>query len=170
MGRKAIFLLIFTLWTASAAAGEVMIQSCSDGDTCSVQVAGLAFKVRLIGIDAPEMGRKKGTGQPFAREAKDALNQMAAGKKLPIAQHGLDAFNRPLVMIRLEDGNLANERLVAAGLAEVYEGQTRFDLTRLRYLQDRAKSERRGIWSLGSKYVSPYLYRKRARLGREDSE
>ncbi|HSA59566.1 MAG TPA: thermonuclease family protein [bacterium] len=168
MGRKTFFLAFFALWAASAAAGEATIQSCSDGDTCAVQVAGFAFKVRLIGVDAPEMGRRKGEGQPFAREAKDALNRMVAGKRLEIAQHGLDGYNRPLVTIRLEDGDMANERLVAAGLAEVYEGPSKYDTSRLRYLQDRAKSEGRGMWSLGSKYVSPYLYRKRARLSAEE--
>lgn len=164
MGRKTFFLAFFALWAASAAAGEATIQSCSDGDTCAVQVAGFAFKVRLIGVDAPETGRRKGEGQPFAREAKEALNRMAAGKKLEITQHGLDGYNRPLVTIRLEDGDLASERLVAAGLAEVYEGSKKFDTARLRYLQDRAKSENRGMWSLGSRYVSPYVYRKRKRL------
>lgn len=168
MRRKAIFFLIFSLWAASVAAGEVMIQSCSDGDTCAVQVAGLALKVRLAGIDAPETGRKKGGGQPFARESKEALNQMAAGKKLQIAQYGLDAFNRPLVTIRAESGAIVNEELVRLGLAEVYEGNEKYDVTRLRALQSEAKSARRGMWSLGTRYVSPYLYRKRGRLNRED--
>lgn len=168
MRRKTFFLAILTLWAASAAAGEVMIQSCSDGDTCGVQLEGLSFKVRLAGIDAPELGRKKGGGQPFAREAKEALNAMVAGKKLQMEQHGLDAFNRPLVTIRLEDGDLANERLTAAGLAEVYEGLPRFDLSRLHYLQGRAKAEGRGMWSLGPRYQSPYAYRKKSRAEAAD--
>jgi len=168
MRRKTFFLTLFALWAASAAAGEVTVQSCSDGDTCAVQVAGFAFKVRLIGVDAPETDRKKGGGQPFAQEAKQALNRMAAGKRLEVTQQGLDAYNRPLVTIRLEDGDLANERLVAAGLAEVYEGPIKYDASRLRYLQDRAKSEGRGMWSLGAKYVSPYVYRKRKRLEAEE--
>jgi endonuclease YncB( thermonuclease family) len=164
MGRRTTFAMLLFLWAASVSAAEVMFQSCSDGDTCAVQVAGLAIKVRLIGVDAPETSRRKGEGQPFSREAKEALNRMVAGKKLELAQYGLDAFNRPLVTIRLEDGDLANERMVAAGLAEVYEAPSKYDPSRLLYLQERAKSEGRGMWSLGSRYVSPHVYRKKMRL------
>jgi endonuclease YncB( thermonuclease family) len=161
--KRVVLFLILSSFSAGSFAGEATVQSCSDGDTCAVQVAGFAFKARLIGVDAPETGRRKGEGQPFASEAKEALNRMVAGKRLEITQHGLDGYNRPLVTIRLEDGDLANERLVAAGLAEVFEGPTKYDTARLRYLQDRAKSEGRGMWSLGGKYVSPYVYRKRLR-------
>lgn len=168
MRRKAFFLALFALWTASAVAGEATIQSCNDGDTCAVQAAGFSFKVRLIGVDAPETGRKKGAGQPFAQEAKEALNRMVAGKRLEVTQRGLDAYNRPLVTIRLEDGNLANERLVAMGFAEVYAATEKYDLSKLLELQARAKSERRGMWSLGAKYVSPSVYRKKMRLAASD--
>lgn len=163
MRRKAFFLLVFSLWTAPLAAGEVTVQSCNDGDTCAVQAAGLSFKVRLVGIDAPEKGRKKGSEQPFALEARDALNAMVKGKKVQALQYGIDAYNRPLVVFRLEQIPNVNETLVRLGLAEVYEQAENYDLANLRALQAQAKSARRGVWSLGAAYESPYLHRKKSR-------
>jgi micrococcal nuclease len=161
MGRKIIIFLALLALPLRAWAGDVMIQSCHDGDTCTVQVAGLSIKVRLVGIDAPEIGKKKGSEQPFAKESRDALNEMVAGKSLQIAQYGIDAFNRPLVTIRMESGALANEELVRQGLAEVYDGSEHYDRATLRSLQAQAKSAGRGIWSLGGRYVSPTVYRKK---------
>jgi endonuclease YncB( thermonuclease family) len=167
MRRKTIIILIFLALPLSAWAGEVFVQSCHDGDTCSIQVAGLALKVRLAGIDAPEIGRKKGAEQAFAKESRDALNAMVAGKKIEVGQYGLDAFNRPLVTLRTEAGKIVNEELVRLGLAEVYEGNKAFDTTKLKLLQSQAKNGRLGVWSLGARYVSPYLYRKKAKASEE---
>ncbi|HEX5037889.1 MAG TPA: thermonuclease family protein [bacterium] len=167
MGRKVIIFLIFFALPLSAWAGEVMVQSCHDGDTCAIQVAGLALKVRLAGIDAPEMGRKKGSEQPFARESRDALNAMVAGKKVEVGQYGIDAYNRPLVTLKTPSGTIVNEELVKLGLAEIYEGNKAFDLTKLKLLQSQAQNGRRGVWSLGARYVSPYLYRKKSKVSEE---
>lgn len=165
MKRRFIyFLLILNVFSQTLWAGEAMVQSCHDGDTCTVQVAGLSIKVRLVGIDAPEVGRKRMGGQPFGEEAGDFLNKRVAGKKLNLTQYGIDAYNRPLVTIETPEKTLVNEELVRNGLAEVYEGKTKYDITNLEKLQGQAKSEKKGMWSLGSRYESPYHYRKVKRL------
>lgn len=162
MRRKIYFFLLLILWTASAAAGEVTVQSCSDGDTCAVQVAGLSFKVRLVGIDAPEKGRRKGEEQPFAIEAKLALNRLVQGKKLQADQYGIDAYNRPLVVLRDGKNNI-NGEMIRLGLAEVYERAENYDLREFEALQQQAQSASRGVWTQGRSYESPYDYRKRQR-------
>jgi endonuclease YncB( thermonuclease family) len=141
-----------------------MVQSCSDGDTCTVQVEGLSFRVRLLGIDAPEVAHKGRPGQPFGQDAKEALNALVAGKRLEVTQHGIDSYNRPLVTIAVGE-TLVNEELVRRGLAEVWEGKSTFNLTKLRLLQGEARKSKRGIWSLGEAYVSPHLFRKRLAPG-----
>lgn len=164
MKRKVLLMIIVIQcfsWTARAA--ELHVQSCSDGDTCHVQASGLALKVRLAAIDAPEIGRKGKTSQPFARESRDRLNQLVSGKKVTFTQYGIDAYNRPLVEItRVEDTDTnVNLILVKEGLAEIYSGRTPVDLKPYHDVQNAAKSQQKGIWSLGSGYESPYRYRKK---------
>jgi len=162
--RKIFFFVIPAFLAASLAiAGEITIQSCSDGDTCTLQIGGLSFKARLVGIDAPEIVKRGKGGQPFGEESKQFLNERVAGRKLQVTQYGIDGYNRPLVAIEAADKTLINEELVRNGLAEVYEGRTKYDLNRLHQLQSQAKNKQVGIWSLGSRYVSPYRYRKRQR-------
>lgn len=161
MKTKFFMVFVIILSSSNIFAGEVMVQSCHDGDTCAVQTEGLAFKVRLVGIDAPEVaGRGQKRGQPFGTESKNFLNAMVAGKVLKITQYGLDPYNRPLVTI--EVGKLiANEEMIRAGLAEVYGGKTTYNLKTLERLANEAKVSKRGIWSLGEDYQSPYVYRKK---------
>lgn len=165
MRRKTFLMLILGLLVAvTATAGEVMVQSCNDGDTCTLQVQGISFKARLIGIDAPEIGKRGKRGQPFAEESKQFLNERVAGQRLQVTQYGIDGYNRPLVVLETPERTIVNEEIVRKGLAEVYEGKSKYKLDRLHELQNQAKNQQLGIWSLGSRYVSPYLYRKRLSL------
>jgi endonuclease YncB( thermonuclease family) len=52
--------------------------------------------------------------------------------------------------------------LIKAGLAEVYQGQSPrgFDLSPYLTAEAQAKSQKRGMWSLGDKYISPREWRK----------
>ena len=52
---------------------SVLVRSVIDGDTIDVATVG---RVRLLGIDAPEIGRGFDTSAPFAREARDRLTQL----------------------------------------------------------------------------------------------
>src|SRR5437762_3335299 len=48
----------------------LLVQAVIDGDTIDVAAFG---RVRLLGIDAPELGRGFDTSAPFGREARDRL-------------------------------------------------------------------------------------------------
>ena len=54
----------------TARSEPVMVRAVIDGDTIAVTTFG---RVRLLGIDAPEIGRGFDTAAPFAREARDRL-------------------------------------------------------------------------------------------------
>src|SRR5258708_21277952 len=51
----------------------VLVRSVIDGDTIVVSTLG---RVRLLGIDAPEIGRGFDTSAPFGREARERLTQL----------------------------------------------------------------------------------------------
>jgi endonuclease YncB( thermonuclease family) len=123
----------------------VLVQTVVDGDTIDVSTFG---RVRLLGIDAPELGRVFDTSAPFAKEARDRLASLVLHRWIRLEQEGpaLDVYNRHLAYVVTEDGVCANVVLVHDGLARV---SARMGLTRLAELK-RAEADaqafRRGIW------------------------
>ncbi len=123
----------------------VLVRAVLDGDT--VDVAGVG-RVRLLGIDAPEISHGYDTAAPFAREAKERLASMVLNRWVRLEQEGerLDVYNRRLAYLIREDGVFVNAALVREGLARVI---ARVPLSRLAELQ-RAEAEaqafRRGMW------------------------
>ena len=123
----------------------VLVKSVIDGDTVDVATVG---RVRLLGIDAPELGRGYDTAAPFAHEAKDRLAQLVLRRFVRLEQEGerFDAYSRHLAYLLLEDGTFVNATLVREGLARV---TARVPLSRLPELQRAeadAQSSRRGMW------------------------
>ena len=55
-----------TLRARATRSDPVMVRAVIDGDTIDVTAVG---RVRLLGIDAPEIGRGFDTSAPFGREA-----------------------------------------------------------------------------------------------------
>lgn len=153
---------------AGAQAPTYTVISCNDGDTCRLKAAdNTQVKVRLVGIDAPETGKKnrkkQKEGQSGGIEAKEFLNNLVVGKTVTLRSYGADHYGRNLAEIIL-DNESANLRMVAEGWAEVYRGKPPqgFDLSRYRTAQDEAVKNRKGIWGLQN-YESPKDFRKRTK-------
>ena len=130
----------------------VLVRSVIDGDTIDVATIG---RVRLLGIDAPEIGRGFETSAPFGREARDRLTSLLLHRWVRLEQDGpsLDTYNRHLAYVQTEDGQFVNALLVREGLARV---SARLPLTRIQELQRaerEAQAARRGMW--GSAPVAP---------------
>jgi endonuclease YncB( thermonuclease family) len=132
----------------------VLVRAVVDGDTIDVALFG---RVRLLGIDAPELGRGFDTSAPFGREARDRLTQLVLHRWVRLEQEGaaLDIYNRHLAYVMTEDGQCVNAVLVRDGLARV---SARVPLTRLAELQ-RAEAEaqafRRGMWGSAPQIPTP---------------
>jgi endonuclease YncB( thermonuclease family) len=93
-----------------------------DGDT--VRLAS-GERVRLLGIDAPEMregkpGRRGPFPEPGAVQATESLRRMVGGKVVRILRQGCDRYGRTLARIRLDDGTDVGAELVRRGLARKY--------------------------------------------------
>jgi endonuclease YncB( thermonuclease family) len=142
-------------------AGKARIVKIVDGDTVNVLLpdganAETEEKVRLFGINTPELhprpGTPKGSFTPelFAQEACDYLASLCpVGGDVSLAQHGRDKYGRLLGVIVLADGRDANRLLIAAGLAKPYFlSAGKKDPLRLDYERaaEDARSARRGIW------------------------
>jgi len=141
----------------------LLVRAVVDGDTIDVATVG---RVRLLGIDAPEIGRGFDTAAPFAREARDRLTSIVLRRWVRLESEGAatDSYNRRLAYVVTEDGVFVNALLVREGLARV---TTRTPLLRLAELQ-RAESEaqayRRGMWGQAPQIPTPsYTGRSKAR-------
>ncbi|MBX9702886.1 MAG: thermonuclease family protein [Silvanigrellaceae bacterium] len=180
---RTLFLCFFTLNAGFSFANQettYVVLKCHDGDTCHLQGAeNIHLKVRLIAIDAPEVGKKKGKqktpDQPFGPESREFLNHLIQGKKVTLVHYGLDPFSRNLVEIYLDKKNI-NLEIVRNGFAEVYRtkkqlSQTskrsvkntpshmqQLDLEKYVVAEQAAKKEKRGVWSL-QKHQSPLEWR-----------
>lgn len=118
----------------------VRVLTVIDGDTFFVcDARGRKFKVRVRGIDCPEIG------QPFAQEAKEFAQQWVqtycGSQWVSVRVHGKDRYGRVLASFRLKHADFACD-MVSAGLA----WPTSAALS-LRWRLALARLSRRGIWS-----------------------
>jgi endonuclease YncB( thermonuclease family) len=142
----------------------VLVRAVIDGDTIDVATIG---RVRLLGIDAPEIGRGYDTSAPFGREARERLTTLLLHRWVRLEQEGtaLDVYNRHLAYVMTEDGQFVNALLVREGLARV---SARVPLTRLPELQRaeaQAQEFRRGMWGR-SPSIPPPSYTRRSKASR----
>jgi endonuclease YncB( thermonuclease family) len=142
----------------------VLVRAVLDGDTIDVSTIG---RVRLLGIDAPEIGRGFDTAAPFGREARDRLTELILHHWVRLEEDGdnRDVYNRHLAYVMTGDGLFVNAALVREGLARV---SARVPLTRLPELQ-RAEAEaqgfRRGMWG-NAPQTPPPSYTRRSKASR----
>lgn len=132
----------------------VLVRIVIDGDTIDVATVG---RVRLLGIDAPELGRGYDTAAPFAREARDRLTSLVSHRWVRLEQEGqaLDAYDRHLAYVLTEDGQFVNAVLVREGLARVTARVPLSRLAELQHAEAEAQSFRRGMWGAAPQIQTP---------------
>lgn len=132
-----------------------------DGDTIQVKGLGLIFKIRLVGIDAPEIGYKGQESQPFSQKSKTYLTRLLKDKHIRLISYGTGGYNRQLAEVFIQNENI-NIKMIKAGLAEVYTGRRPKLLDSEHYLDEQAaaKHAKIGIWTQGKFYKSPKIWRK----------
>ncbi len=123
----------------------------TDGDTIVVRSSsGRQYKVRLIGIDTPEVFGGLECG---ARQASASMKRLAPpGRRVRVigdsTQDRSDRFGRLLAYVKTRGGPQLNIAQVARGWAKVYVfGGNPFRQTAsFRRAAATAKDERRGVW------------------------
>jgi micrococcal nuclease len=125
--------------------GPVLVRSVIDGDTIDVASVG---RVRLLGIDAPELGRGFDTSAPFGDEARERLTSLVLRRWIRLEQEEarLDVYDRHLAYVVREDGVFVNAVLVREGLARVSARTPLSRLGELKSAEAEAQSFRRGMW------------------------
>jgi len=135
---------------APLAAGDLYpVVSVADGDTITVSVDGVDERVRLIGIDSPELHRPV---ECFGREAADHVTALLTGSTVRLVadptQDDRDRYGRLLRYVELADGTDVNAALIRDGFAfeytydEPYQRQAVF-----RSQETEASAAAAGLWS-----------------------
>jgi micrococcal nuclease len=103
----------------SAPPQAALVVKVVDGDT--LVLAG-GIRIRVLGIDAPEMERDGRPADFLAHKAKAALAEMTLERTVSLSCDRLryDLYGRLLAYLWLPDHTLVNAELVRRGLARVY--------------------------------------------------
>ncbi|HKX77568.1 MAG TPA: thermonuclease family protein [Novosphingobium sp.] len=126
-----------------------------DGDTLTIS----AQRVRLSGIDAPELAQRCGADrrQECGQMAAEWLKTRVEGKRVTCASVDRDTYGRIVAVCRLNGRDLG-AALVEAGWATAYR---RYSLAYVP-AEDRARSARRGIWAMGFERAEDFRRARRA--------
>jgi micrococcal nuclease len=118
-----------------------------DGDTIKVRVAGVTERVRLIGIDTPELDPP----QCYAQQAASKMQSLVQSKQVVIdadlTQSDRDRYGRLLRHVYLTDRQSVELLLIADGFGKEYtydkpyQGQVEY-----RTAQASAKAAGKGLW------------------------
>ncbi|MGD1047301.1 MAG: thermonuclease family protein [Candidatus Krumholzibacteriaceae bacterium] len=115
---------------------------------------GKAEKVRVNGIDSPELG------QPFGMNAKQYASTLIFGRVVTVRTFGTDRYGRTLGDAVLADGRSLSREMVRAGFAWWYRQYS--NDRGLEALETEARQSRRGLWADASP-TAPWAWRKTSR-------
>lgn len=158
MGRRArsvvIGLILFAIAGAAAGDESARVVWVSDGDTITVRIGSVKEKVRLIGIDTPELGDARHWWRDLAFEARDYARKRVKGRTVTLtrdpAVDDRDKYGRLLRYVILDDGTNFNEEMIRRGYAAAYT-RFRFSLaSRFKATEKEARRERLGRWATPS--------------------
>ena len=120
-----------------------------DGDTIQVEIDGREYRLRYIGIDAPETVKENTPVEWMGPEASAANKALVSGKVVYLEKDvsDTDRYGRLLRYVFLADGTFVNGELVRQGYAQAntYPPDVKYQ-KRLRALEREARSAGRGLW------------------------
>ena len=138
------------------------VDRVTSGDALTaISEGGDKLRVRLLGIDAPEIEHDQRTVQPFAKEARDYLEHLIRGGRIKLEIYGKSRQAHLLAVLWRDQLNV-NVLMVAMGYAEVPQDMACEAYCReLRLAEKRARRDRMGMWEQGTSYESPAAFRRR---------
>jgi micrococcal nuclease len=162
----AMFSLLFGFIPNNSSAGkgrddkQVRIERISDGDTITVRIDGRSEKIRLIGIDAPELGQR-----PWGKKAKEHLESLIEASSLYVTLEydvvRRDKYARLLSYVRTADGKLINAEMLRDGYAVLFTFPPNVKhVDQFIEAQRQARDRKIGIWGKNGLDQLPVDYRK----------
>jgi micrococcal nuclease len=123
-----------------------------DGDTIDIDLDGKTVRLRLIGINTPEIADSRKPVECFGEEAENNARRLLTGRKVKIAadpsQNDKDKYGRLLRYVWRDDGVFYNLEALRDGFAreytfiKPYEYQAEFKAA-----EKAAKKDKAGLWA-----------------------
>lgn len=96
---------------------QVSVRWVIDGDTLDVDGPAGRLRLRLVNVNAPEVGRDGAPGECLGAEARDWLRaRLPVGTHVELRTYGVDRFGRTLADVRFDNASLS-VALTRAGFA-----------------------------------------------------
>lgn len=124
-----------------------------DGDTLDIDIRDAQYertRIRLLGIDAPEMQTEQSPPMYYAQQATDRTKEYALDQSVVVF---LDApnptrgkYDRLLAYVQLPDGLFLNEILLEEGFAYANRRFRHSFFNKYKGLEARARSGQKGLW------------------------
>ena len=136
---------------------QVRINFIYDGDTVRTDTGE---KIRLLGVDAPEMNWEEREPNFFAREAFEYTKENLLGQLVYLEYDEVkeDKYGRTLAYLFLADGTFFNQKLLEEGYARLLLIPPNLKYSDvLREAEERARAAGRGIWSAVVEEIFEYV-------------
>ena len=151
-----LLLLAFVTQNALAISFSGVVVAVHDGDTLTVKSGSTRTKVRLAGIDAPELN------QSFGIESRNSLRSLVLHKEVQIEAQKLDKYKRLVGRVFIEHKDINLEQL-KSGAAWMYLTHTaslkRRDRTIYINAESTAQLDGLGLW-INQDSTPPWVWRK----------
>lgn len=123
-----------------------------DGDTLEIR----GERIRLFGIDAPELGQpwwdQDGRERDAGLSSKEALAELVEGKRVVVNVLREDQYQRTVAIVKVDGRDVARS-LINQGLAFASPGSNRYRRT-----EKSARRRKRGFWQ--GDVMMPWDFRK----------
>ena len=146
-------LLVLVAAYADPVVETVEVRRVIDGD--SLQLVD-GRKIRLVGINTPELGWDQRPDEPLARVAKSALKKFIGQRPvgLKFGPDRFDHYGRTLAYVVSADGDSAGEFLLKQGLAAMVAIPPNLaHIDKYRAAEQQAQANKLGIWK--EQYFQP---------------
>jgi len=128
--------------------GTYSVERVIDGDTFVLEGGE---RVRLIGVNTPELARGRQSAEPLAEEARQFTRRQIENQEvlLQFDRERRDRYGRLLAYVYREEWML-NEELIRAGYSRA---ETKYSYSpamkrRFQHAEEEARQARRGLWKL----------------------
>ncbi|MCX7955681.1 MAG: thermonuclease family protein [Patescibacteria group bacterium] len=129
-----------------------LISKVVDGDTIEIEIDGKIQRIRVIGINTPEVIDPRKPVECFGKEASEKAKELLSGKKVRLekdpTQGDIDKYARLLRYVFLEDGTDFGLTMIKEGYAYEYTYKIPYKYQQqYKQAQKEAEKNKKGLWA-----------------------